>query len=185
MKMKLSHVGQCHFGLYAKPTSSGNIPYLQAKHFDDWGHVSTPIDTCIPSNGKTRDHLLEDGDVLLAGKGLRRFAWTYTEDFGPAIASSIFFVIKPDPSRVVPQFLALLLNLPESRSHFQTLGAGSSVPSIRKSELLNFALELPPLPDQERMVRLKELHDQDLQLSHKIIDAKRNLFEAMVKKLIS
>lgn len=185
MRMKLSHVGQCHFGLYAKPTDTGSVPYLQAKHFDDWGSITTPVDTFVEKSAKTKSHFLEHGDILLVGKGLRNFAWAYKEDFGLAIASSTFFVLKIDTSRVLPEFLALILNLPESKSHFETLGAGSSVPSIRKSEVLNFAFELPPMPSQEQIARLKTLHDQDLQISHRIIDAKRNLFEAMVKKILT
>ena len=112
MRVKLSNIAQLQFGLYSKPIENGNAAYLQAKHFDDWGNQTNKIDSFIQINQKSESHLLEEGDILFVGKGMRNFAWTYHKSFGPAMASSIFFVIKPDRSKVIPDFLTTLFNLP-------------------------------------------------------------------------
>lgn len=185
MNVKLNDIAQIQFGLYSKPIEYGNVTYLQAKHFDDWGYQSDKIDTFMQIDKKNEAHLLEDGDILLVGKGMRNFAWTYEKAYGPAIASSIFFVIKVDKSKVIPEFLTTLFNMPQTQSYFQTLGAGSSIPSIRKSELEAFTIKLPTLEVQEKVINIKQLHYKDMELSKKIISEKQIVYQAVIKNIIN
>jgi len=185
LKLKIGDIATLQFGLYSKPDSNAEAAYLQAKHFDDWGNLNEPIDTFVPINSKTKSHLLEDGDILLVGKGMRNFAWTYYKAFGPAIASSIFFVIKADRSRVIPDFLTTLFNMPQTQAYFQTLGAGSSIPSIRKSELEAFMLMLPSLDLQQKAIAIKQLHYQDMEISKQIISEKQKVYQAVIKNIIN
>lgn len=184
MRVKLSDVTQLQFGLYTKPTTNGNAVYLQAKHFDDWGNQTDKIDTFIQIDQKNKAHLLQDGDIILVGKGMRNFAWTYNEGHGPAVASSIFFVIKPDRSRVIPEFLTTLFNMPQTQAYFQTLGAGSSIPSIRKSELEAFTIKLPSLELQQKAINIKQLHYKDMEISRKIISEKQKVYQAVIKNIV-
>jgi restriction endonuclease S subunit len=184
MKVKLSEIAQLQFGLYTKPTVKGNASYMQVKHFDDRGSQAYPIDTFVEIDQKNEAHLLEDGDILFVGKGMRNFAWTYHKSYGPAIASSIFYVIKVDKSKVLPDFLTTLFNTAQTQAHFQTIGAGSSIPSIRKSELDALMIKLPSLAMQQQIINIKKLHDQDMELSRKILSEKQNLYQAVIKNLI-
>lgn len=185
MKIKLGDITQLQFGLYTKPSDEGNAVYLQAKHFDDWGNQTEQIDTFIQIDQKNKSHLLENGDIILAGKGMRNFAWTYDKSFGPAVASSIFFVIKVNKLKVLPDFLTTLFNMPQTQETFQNLGAGSSIPSIRKSELEAFTIKLPPLELQQKAVAIKQLHFKDMEISKKIISEKQKVYHGVIKKIIN
>ena len=182
--MKLSDIANLQFGHYTKPRDNGDVAYLQAKHFDDWGNQTNQVDTFIQSNDKQERHLLKDGDILLVGKGMRNFAWTYYKEFGAAVASSIFFVIKPDRTKVIPEFLTTLFNMPQTQVYFQTLGAGSSIPSIRKSELEAFTVKLPSLELQQKAIAIKQLHYKDMEISNKIISEKQKVYQAVLKNII-
>lgn len=184
MMVKLSDIAQLQFGLYTKPSNEGNAAYLQAKHFDNWGNQTEKIDTFVQIGQKNESHLLQDGDIILVGKGMRNFAWTYDKAYGPAIASSIFFVVKTDRSRVIPEFLTTLFNMPQTQAYFQTLGAGSSIPSIRKSELEAFMVKLPSLELQQKAIEIKQLHYKDMEISNNIISEKQKVYQAVIKKLI-
>lgn len=185
MKKKLGDVAQLQFGVYEKPGIKGNAAYLQAKHFDDGGKLKVPVDSFLKVSKKNENHLLEGGDVLFVGKGFRNFAWTYSPAFGPAVASSIFFVLKPDKAQVLPEFLTALLNAPQTQAYMQSLGAGSSIPSIRKSELDAFALHLPSLEVQEKVVEIARLQEQDIELSKRIIAEKQKVYQSVINRLIS
>lgn len=184
MRVKLSDIAQLQFGFYSKPSEDGNAAYLQVKHFDDWGHHKHHADTFIQIDQKNETHLLEEGDILLAGKGIRNFAWTYKMKYGPTIASSIFFVIKVDKTKVMPEFLTTLFNLPQTQSYFQNLGAGSSIPSIRKSELEAFSFNLPPIELQNKVIAIKQLHHNEMDLSRQIISEKLKVYQGVIKNLI-
>lgn len=186
MIAKLSEIATLQFGLYAKPsdTNDGAI-YLQAKHLDETGIITESLDAKINIDNKSRSHLLQKGDVIFVGKGLRNFAWTYEPSIGPAIASTIFFVIKPDTQRVLPEYLTTIFNTTQSQAHFQTLGAGSSIPSIRKSELEAFPIKLPSLEVQHKIVQLQLLHAKEIELSKTIIQEKQRVFQAIINNLIN
>jgi len=184
MKVKLSDIAQVQFGLYSKSFKGGDVKYLQAKHFNSSGDYCDDIDTFLVKNDKNKSHILLDGDLLFAGKGFRNFIWTYSSEIGEAIASSIFFVIRPDKDKVFPGFLAALFNTSKYQAYFQTLGAGSSITSIRKSELEVLSFNLPDLEIQKKIVELKKLHQNDLLLSKEIIKQKEIRFQSIVNELI-
>jgi|AntRauTorcE11897_2_1112592.scaffolds.fasta_scaffold42144_1 restriction endonuclease S subunit len=180
----ISEIANIRFGLYEKPKDTGSIAYLQAKDFSSDGNLSEYIESFLERGKKTDKHELQEGDVLLAAKGFRNFAWTYKSSVGPAIASSMFFVIKPDPGQVLPDYLTTLLNQESMQSHLQSLGAGSSIPSIRRSELEAISIPVPSIPEQRRIVELMELHKKDLRLSKQIIEKKKQMINTTLNQLI-
>ena len=184
MEVKLKDIAQIQFGYYAQPSKSGSIKYLQAKHFKDLGQLVGENDAFLEDDEKTNVNLLEDGDILFAAKGFRFFAALYKAEFGKAVASSIFFIIKPDIRKIIPGYLVSVLNLPKNLLHFQQSGAGSSIPSIRKNELLDFTFNLIPIAQQHKIVALQELYIKDLELTENLIKKKQLLFQTALSKII-
>lgn len=184
MEVKLKDITQIQFGYYAQPSKNGNIKYLQAKHFKDLGQLVSDNDTFLEDDEKTNANLLEDGDILFAAKGFRFFAALYKAEFGKAVASSIFFIIKPNTQKIIPGYLVSVLNLPKNLLHFQQSGAGSSIPSMRKNELLDFTFNLIPIAQQHKIVSLQELYIKDLELTESLIKKKQLLFQTALNKLI-
>ena len=54
--------------------------------------------------------MLREGQLILAGKGNRHFAWAYRTAAGPCIASSLLYMLTVRTERVDPRYLALVLN---------------------------------------------------------------------------
>ncbi len=184
MQIKLREVASIQFGFYGQPSQNGTIPYLQAKHFNDFGQATGINDTFLEEDAKTDANLLQGGDILFAAKGFRFFATLHNENQGKAIASSIFFILRPDPKRVIPGYLVALLNLPKSILHFQQSGAGSTIPSIRKNELADFTFNLIPMEQQRKVVKLQELYLKDIRLTEDVIKEKKKLFQTTISTLI-
>ena len=181
----LGDIAQIKFGYYAKPSDSKDIPYLQVKQFDTYGNMIMLPDTFVSNESKNKEQLLRDGDVLFAGKGYKNFAWCDRSSFGEAIASSVFFVLTPTQSVVLPEYLATLLNQPKNQFYFQHLGAGSSIPSIRKNELAEFKVPIVPMAMQARIVEIYELHKKDLSLTLQLLERKNELYESIFNTLVN
>ena len=184
MQIKVKEIANIQFGYYGQPSKDGTIPYLQAKHFNEFGQFVGDNDTFLKEDPKTIGSLLQDGDVLFVAKGFRFFAILYKEEFGKAIASSIFFILRPNKTRVIPAYLVSVLNLPKNLLHFQQSGAGSSIPSIRKNELADFTFNLLPLEQQQNVVELQELYFKDIRLTENLIKEKQKLFQTTISKII-
>ena len=185
MEVKLKEIANIQFGYYGQPSKDGTIPYLQAKHFNEYGQYIGEHDTFLEEDAKSVANLLQDGDVLFVAKGFRFFATVFNEDFGNAIASSIFFVLRPDKTRIIPAYLVSVLNLPKNLLHFQQAGAGSTIPSIRKNELADFTFNLLSLEQQQNVVALQELYFKDIQITDALIKEKQKLFQTTISKIIN
>ncbi|RKS93832.1 type I restriction modification DNA specificity protein [Flavobacterium limicola] len=184
MQVKIKEIANIQFGYYGQPSKYGTIPYFQAKHFNEFGQYIGENDTFLEEDPKSMANILQDGDVLFVAKGFRFFATLYKEDFGNAIASSIFFVLRPDKTRIIPAYLVSVLNLPKNLLHFQQSGAGSTIPSIRKNELADFTLNLLSLEQQQKVVALQELYFKDIQITDALIREKQKLFQTTISKII-
>ena len=184
MQKQLKDIANIKFGLYVKPLDKGFAKYLQAKNFDDLGNLQSDIDAFINIDNKNESHLLEDGDVLFVGKGFRNFAWTYYKSMGPAIASSIFYVIRVDKKIVIPEYIATLFNSHKYQGLFLSIGAGSSIPSIRKGEVENIRIKIPNLEVQNKIASISSLHSEEIKLSNQIIEQKIALFQGIINQIV-
>ena len=180
----VASVCDIRFGLYAQPDPTGSTSYLQVRHFSEDGRLTEQADEYINIDMKNESHRLKEGDVLFVGKGNRLFSWCNTVADQTAVASSIFFVLRPDQRLVYPEYLAAILNAPQTKAAFQQLGSGTNIFSIRKSELGAFEIPLPPMTQQKRIAALAALHQQEIELSQKLIAQKQNLYTAIISKLI-
>jgi len=184
MQKQLKDIAQVKFGFYTKPQEKGFAVYLQAKNFDDSGNLLNNIDTYMDIDSKNENHLLVDGDVLFVGKGYRNFACTYRKSMGPAVASSIFYVIRIKDKSVLSEYISMLFNSQKYQSQFQSMGAGSSILSIRKAELESLLISIPSLEIQENVSMLNALHVEEVRLSNQIIDQKRILFQGIINQIV-
>lgn len=184
MKKTISEIAHIRFGLYSQPTLSGDVAYLQARHFNEQGRMITKPDEFVKLDVREESHLLKDGDILFVGKGSRMFAWCYRESSGPCIASSIFFVIRPKNKLVHPEYLATILNTRRSRANFQQVGSGTNILSIRKSELGAFEIPLLSLDEQQQIAELSEMHQQEIFITKQLITLKEKLYAGIISKLI-
>ncbi len=185
MKQFLHAIAQIRFGYYAPLTADSGIPYLQSKQFDDAGNLIALPETFLAADNKNTTHLLKDGDILLAGKGSKNFAWCYHAEFGPAVASTIFFVITPDPKLVLPEYLVALFHHSTGQQYFRQFGLGSNIQSIRKNELGDFVVPVLSFDLQEKIVALNKLHKHDINLTLQLLQKKNDLYDSVINNLIN
>ncbi len=108
---------------------------------------------------------LQPGQILLAAKGARMLAVCVRPEWLPALASPSFFVLAVhEPSRLLPEFLTLLLNLPATREALRARLSATTVPTLNRRDLLDLELPGPPgtppnyLPSLAQQRQALELH---------------------------
>lgn len=180
----LKQLTRISFGVHLTPVDVGRVLYLQARQFDDYGRFGEDPLLFAP-DGSLNAHMLWDGDVLFPGKGNRYFGWCYRDRVGPAVASSMFFVIRPDQKIIQPDYLTAILNLPQNQAHFKLLASGTNIASIRKSELEAFMIPVIPISEQEKVVELYKYHLRETVLMERMASEKRNLYKATISKIIN
>jgi len=152
----------------------GDLRVIQMKDLsDNYSFINSSL-TSISSDKINSKLFLKKNDVLFLAKGSNNFAIEYTLDFPKAIASSAFFVLRPDTNKVVPSYLTWFINQLPVQYYLKENMAGTYIPNINKSAIEGIMIALPSIVIQEKIVLIESLRKQEHALMNKII-AKRQV----------
>lgn len=130
------------------------------------------------------EQLLNKGDILFMAKGNNNFAVEYNLD-SPAVAVSLFFVIKADRSVMNSKYLTWYLNSPMAQAYFVENREGATVGNIRKEVLEKLLVKLPPLKRQEQIAKLNQLLLEEKSLINDYLGKKDIFFKQTMMNLIT
>lgn len=171
MKTTLKHIASIQTGIFAKTVSNGEIVYLQARHFDENGHLISLLHPDLKEDNITEKHLLRHGDVLFSAKGTKNFAAWYESKNQLAVASTSFFVIRVQESfqnKILPEFLVWSINHPTSQKFLKGKAMGTSIVSISKSVLEELEISIPDLDTQGAILKIAQLRNSEKNLKQQI-----------------
>lgn len=168
MKTQIKDISNIQTGLFAKPAGIGELVYLQSKHFDEYGKLHSVLHPDLPSVGISEKHLLKDGDVLFAAKGTKNFAAVFENHNEPSVASTSFLVIRPADKKVLPQYLAWVLNSYTTQTLLKGQAIGTSILSISKQVLENLEITVPNIEIQRAILQITKLRNKEKSLKQKI-----------------
>lgn len=163
---------------------SGDLAVLQGRDVDASVLYVTPSPegwSLIQSSDirSAAEHVIVKGDVLLMARGARNYAVVVDEDLPhPTLAVSSFHVLKANRARVVPVFLAWLLNQESSQSHFRANNTGTTIPMVNLDMLKALPLKLPPLPQQLQIAAIIRLSHHERQLMNELAEQRQLLLRA-------
>lgn len=121
---------------------------------DDPTYISRDLDAAI---ARTR---LEPGDVLLniTGASIGRTA-LFDLANTPANVNQHVCVLRPLPSRLHPGYLMAFLMSPRQQAHIDRIQAGGTRQALTFSQIAQFEIPVPPLPEQRRIAAILDHAD--------------------------
>lgn len=185
MTIRLGEIADIQFGPHGRGEETGEVKYLLGRHFGSLNKPNLFEKSYISITEKQERLLLKSGDVILAGKGLRIFAWAYQEEFGKCIASSLFYLLRPKTNKVIGQYLAHFLNTDKIQHKLKLIGSGATIISIPKKELAEVKIEVPDLKKQMTIVERMKLLDKDITLTQQLLEKKKLLRKGVINHIIT
>lgn len=183
--MKLFDLASITTGLNQKRHPQGAVFFLQARDFVESDRLDPDLKPSILDYPKLQSHYLQKGDVLVLAKGHHGFnAFMYNEDQAPAVASSIFLVLKEMDSRVWPKYLVWYINLESTQQQLMNSGRGSALPSINKKILGELEVSVPEMQMQRDVVAISELKERESEIMEQLDLLKRRVLEINLKERI-
>ncbi|QBG48273.1 restriction endonuclease subunit S [Verrucomicrobia bacterium S94] len=129
--------------------------------------------------------LLQEGDVLFMGKGTAPFACRIMKLTGPTVAGGMFFILRPDTQRILPEYLSWVLNNKQTLEKLKIAsGTGVAMPVIRRKELERLTIPLPPLENQQRIGEIQALKELEQNLMKDLTKQQQLLADGICKKLM-
>ncbi|AWH73230.1 hypothetical protein DCS32_03335 [Dokdonia sp. Dokd-P16] len=180
--MKLSNIAKITSGINGRRNPEGSIYYLSARDFISSHEIDTQTAPSLMPSSKMDRHFLEKGDVLVLSKGHHGFtAHTYQGEKQPAVASSIFMVLKNIESTVMPKYLVWFINLSTTQNELIKYGRGSVLPAINKTILGDLTIDVPDLKTQHIIVTLDQLKKQETRIIKQLDQLKTTKLELQLK----
>lgn len=151
-----------------RPVPGGSLHLVRIGDISREGQVvQEDIIQLESSESISPDQYLRSGDVLVAARGTRNTAAVYDMNLPTAIAGAQFFILRPSEN-VLPAYLAWFLRSEPIRQHFDSRRKGSYIQLIRRSDLAEIEVPLPPLEEQRRIIEIASLIDRERTLAERL-----------------
>ena len=160
-------------------------PFGSQLHQRDYVPVGTPIITVehlgenrilhedlprVSDSDKNRlaKYQLQDGDIVFSRVGSvdRRALVSGTEDGW--LFSGRCLRVRPDPSKVDPQYLSYFLGLEVFREYIRSIAVGATMPSLNTRILSDIPIVLPDIPEQRAIAHVLGTLDDKIELNQRM-----------------
>ena len=141
---------------------------IQTKDLLPEGRISqnlTPVSTMGSEKAKPN---VDPGDLLILSRGVRFNAGVVEELPGTSTALNMFYVFKPKPSELLPEFIAGYINNPVTQERLKQLATGMTIPHLKADDLGSISIPVPSLEKQRAYVALIEASLEEKRLLEKL-----------------
>jgi len=128
---------------------------------------------------------IEPNDVLIAARGDGPLAARPDRDLIGAYAALDVYLVKPDTTRLDPDFLAALVNIGPAGEILRAAASGGSLPRIPKDAVEGLAIPPLSLAVQKRLGALDVARQHYATLAEKKMNAERCLLGAVIRAAIN
>lgn len=134
--------------------------------------------------GAPAAHHLAKGDVVLKGRGTTHCAVVESIPVDlPVVAAAPILVLRPKPGMVEPAFLRWLLNHPISQARLAADAVGTYIPTLTKSLIEDFEIELPPIETQRLITEVATLAEREREILETITQKRAHATDQLLLRL--
>lgn len=162
---------------------NGDLAVIQMKDLEnEYQDIGEDL-TRISVESVPEKYLLRQGDVLFLSKGANNKALVFDQSI-KAVASSAFFVLRPDKHKIIPEYLAWFINQRETQKYIEENRAGTYIPNVNKATVLGIAIKLPPLVEQKFIAKIDFLRKREYLLTNELLAKREQLIaQKLLKKI--
>jgi restriction endonuclease S subunit len=144
------------------------LPYLRTKDL-------VPV---LPA-GNIEKYYVKEKDVLFLSRGRNTIAIPVIEPITNTIASYCFYIVRPDTSRVLPEYLAWYINQPKAQNYLAMFQHGSHMQMVPKAFFEELEIEVPLIEDQRKIVELEKLRQEEEFIMSQLARARKRVVNGL------
>lgn len=163
---------------------NGSVSVIQMKDLEDYSTITAFTLTRVVGESISNKYFLKKGDILFICKGSNNYALVYDLDKPKAVASSAFFVLRPDTFKILPAYLAWYINQIPVQKYLKENMAGSYIPNINKSTIEAIEIVLPKIDIQKKVVEMDFLRKREYLLTKVLLDRRKQHIAGALLKFI-
>lgn len=155
--------GGGQYGLNAPAMSEGTgVRFVRITDITQAGELRHGEPAFVPVDTPELDNYeLKDGDVLIARSGATAGKSYVHHSFGTRTVFAGYLIrFRPDTSKVLPRFVGAFLQTPAYWQQLNSHKRAVAQPNVNAKQLASLVLPMPPLAEQERIVKLLDEADE-------------------------
>jgi len=174
-------------------------PRFSSKDYDELGNVKTIRGTDVDTSGVIKysqvptarldsklvdDNKLLDGDLVMITTADCGMTAVFYEQAIPYIASA--YAIKLSPmAQVSSEFMKLFMQTSYAKTQIESFVRKGTVANLPGSDVMNVAVKLPPLPEQQKIAKILTSVDEVIEKTQAQIDKLKDLKTGMMQELLT
>ncbi|HCG6790405.1 TPA: restriction endonuclease subunit S [Vibrio parahaemolyticus] len=165
------------------------VPYLRVANVQD-GHIDlSEVKTIQIERHQLERYSLQVGDVLMTEGGDfdklgRGDVWQ--GQIAPCLNQNHVFAVRPNKQVLLPYFLAALSASSYGKTYFLSCAKRSTnLASINSTQLKEFPVLLPPLPEQQKIALILSTWDKAIVTTSKLIETSKQQKKALMQQLLT
>ncbi|MCZ4370600.1 restriction endonuclease subunit S [Vibrio diazotrophicus] len=166
-----------------------DVPYLRVANVQD-GHIDlSEVKTIQIERHQLERYSLQVGDVLMTEGGDfdklgRGDVWQ--GQIAPCLNQNHVFAVRPNKQVLLPYFLAALSGSSYGKTYFLSCAKRSTnLASINSTQLKEFPVLLPPLPEQRKIAKILSTWDKAISTTEKLIETSKQQKKALMQQLLT
>ena len=163
----------------------GDARVLQMKDVDPSSGVAWGGLLKTNLKGRRKPDWLRADDVVFLLRGNRNFALILKDVPGPTVISPHFFHLRVGKQvPLLPDFLAWQINQERAQRYLEMSAEGTVQRSIRRGVLEGMPFVLPPIQEQELIVRLARAAKSEADTHRNLIANREQMLRAVASKIL-
>jgi hypothetical protein len=168
-------------GKGARPAAVINISDVQA---DGVAPLADLPALAVQLGPATDRYRVQEGDVLVTGRGTQLKVALVRPDSAGAIASSNLIIVRPGPELLAGALLAFLQSpLVQARLLSGTRSSAGSI-ALTATDLGRLVIPVPPLQEQRRIVELLDAVDTNYRTALQAAETRRRVGYELARKIL-
>lgn len=189
---KLSQIAEVQTGVQKGAKKNGEsvrLPYLRVANVQDGYLDLSEVKTIEVPEDKVERYSLKKGDVLMTEGGdfdkLGR-GTIWRGEIPQCLHQNHVFAVRPDPSVVLPYYLASYSGSPKGKQYFIASSKQSTnLASINSTQLKAFPLPLPPLAEQRQIAAVLSTWDRAIAQTQALLVQLRLRNRGLAQRLLT
>jgi type I restriction enzyme S subunit len=165
------------------------VPYLRVANVQDGRVVLNEVKDIEIERRQLERYSLQYGDVLMNEGGDydklgRGDVWR--EQIKPCLHQNHVFAVRPDTEELDPFFLAALAASNYGKTYFLSCAKRSTnLASINSTQIKEFPVLLPPLPEQKKIAQILSTWDQAITATERLLENSQQRKKGLMQQLLT
>lgn len=159
---------------------NGPIGVINISNIGEYEIDYENLDAIAEDERKVSNYILQEGDLLLPGRGTAIRTAVFHEQRFPCIAHSNVIVIRPDEKKLSGVYLKVFLDSPLGNKLISGAQQGMTIMNISYKDLATLEIPIPTMMEQEKVA---DEYSKELDKYKRTIREAEERWNAVVKKL--